>query len=260
MVLPSLTIHQIHIAPAGLINAFVVESQDHCMLIDCGLPGTENKVIAALERIGRKVSDISLIIVTHAHIDHAGNAARIRALSGAPILAHYNDLPYFSGEKAMTFCTTGWFGWAFKQTGVIQKPYTPFEPEILLKNGEQFDLAAYGIDGSVIPTPGHTEGSVSVLLKSGKAIVGDLISSGILLGGLMCKGRAKRPPFEDNPHAVAEALTSLSNNGAEIFYMGHGGPLPQKEVLRHARALTKIKSTQHSSSDIDSPRTILPDN
>ena len=244
-----LSIHKIAIAPAGLINAFLINTQKHCILVDCGLPGTEDKVAATLASIGKTYTDITLIIVTHAHIDHAGNADEIRRLSGAPLLAHKADLPYFLGEKKMHFCATGWFGHVFKQTGAIQKPYTPFKPDILLQENENYPLTEYGIKGHVIPTPGHTAGSISVLLDNRYALVGDLISSGILLGGILMTGRAKKPPFEDDPQAVSEALVSLANQGAETFYMGHGGPLPKDEVLRHAdRIATQALSTGSSSA------------
>ncbi|MEK9766948.1 MAG: hypothetical protein VW274_10785, partial [Thalassolituus sp.] len=79
--------------------------------------------------------------------------------------------------------------------------------------------------------------SLSVLLDTGDTIVGDLISSGILLGGIARKDKAKRPPFEENPKAVATALRSLANSGGKLFFMGHGGPLPKEEVLRHCTIL-----------------------
>ena len=243
------SIHKIAIAPAGLINAFLINTHEHCILVDCGLPGTEKKISEVLETLGKTFTDISLIIVTHAHIDHAGNADEIRRLSGAPLLAHEADLPYFLGEKKMHFCATGWFGHVFKQTGAIQKPYTPFKPDILLQKNENYPLTEYGIEGRVIPTPGHTQGSVSVMLNNRYALVGDLISSGILLGGILMTGRAKKPPFEDDPQAVSEALVSLANQGADVFYMGHGGPLPKDEVLRHAdRIATQAFSTGSSSA------------
>ena len=248
--MPTTTVIPIAIAPAGLINAFLIITPSHTLLVDCGLPDTEDKVAAALASVNRSLTDICLIIITHAHIDHAGNAANLRELSGANIVAHIHERPYLLGHKAMTFCSTGWFGTMFKKTGAIQKAYTPVEADIWLSPDDIFDLSPYGVSGSIIPTPGHTDGSISVTLDDGTAIVGDLISSGILLGGIACKGRAKRPPFEENPIQVSEVLKSLVARGGNLFYMGHGGPLPSKEVLRHAERLATLKqSAQQSSSE-----------
>lgn len=227
------TVHKIAIFPFGMINAFLLINSQGCILIDTGLPNSEKKIETVLKKFNLTFTDIKLIIITHAHIDHAGNAAKIKSLSGAQVIAHNGDLPYYKGENKMHFCCTGWFGWIFSKTGAIQKPYETFEPDILLSSNDKFDLNSYGIDGEVISTPGHTEGSISVVIENEKAVVGDLISSGILLGGILMTHKAKRPPFEDNPLQVSQELQSISDKGVQTFFMGHGGPLPQKEVLRH---------------------------
>ena len=63
------------------------------------------------------------------------------------------------------------------------------------------------------------------------------MASGVMLGGLMRTGHARRPPFEDDPHQVADELQRLVDGGMQRFYLGHGGPLPANEVLRHAQVL-----------------------
>jgi glyoxylase-like metal-dependent hydrolase (beta-lactamase superfamily II) len=159
---------RIPILPMGMINAFLVISDGHCILVDSGLPGTESKVEKILRSKGLSFTDISLIVVTHAHIDHAGNARLIRELSKAPIMAHEGDLPFLTGQAKMTFCPTGTFGRMFKKTGLITSPYHPFEPDIMLKDHDEFDLASFGIPAMAKYTPGHTEGSISVVLKTRK--------------------------------------------------------------------------------------------
>lgn len=233
------TIHKIAIFPFDMINAFLLMNSYGCILIDTGLPDTEGKIERVLKKLNLAFTDIKLIIITHAHIDHAGNAAKLKSLSGAKIIAHHGDLPYYRGEKTMHFCSTGWFGRVFIKTGAIQKPYVNFEPDILLTSKDKLSLKQYGIDGEITPTPGHTKGSLSVIIDN-KAIVGDLVSSGILLGGIVMTSKAKRPPFEDNPLQVSNELLSLANKGVQTFYMGHGGPLPQQEILRHVERLKHL--------------------
>jgi glyoxylase-like metal-dependent hydrolase (beta-lactamase superfamily II) len=106
----------------------------------------------------------------------------------------------------MTFCPTGWFGRLFLKTPLPYQPYIGFEPGILLGGADTMNLATFGVDGIVRHTAGHTPGSISVELSSQDALVGDLISSGILLGGIALTGRGKRPPFEDDPLTVAREL------------------------------------------------------
>jgi hydroxyacylglutathione hydrolase len=174
-----LNIKRVSILPLGLVNAHLIHSATEAILVDTGLPGTENKIHKALKQIGLTYENVTLIIITHAHVDHAGNAARLRDLTGAPIVAHAGDLPYYRRAKEMTFCSTGWFGRLFLQTGLMYQRYTAFEPDILLSKHSDLDLTPFGFCGRVKHTPGHTPGSLSVELESKEVLVGDLIASGI---------------------------------------------------------------------------------
>jgi glyoxylase-like metal-dependent hydrolase (beta-lactamase superfamily II) len=165
----------------------------------------------------------------------------LRELTGAPILAHAGDLDYYEQRKEMTYCVAHWWGPLFLRSGLPREPYLPFTPDILLQDDASFDLSPYGIDGVARHTPGHTAGSVSVELGSGDALVGDLVASGVFLGGLVRKGHAMRPPFEDDPQAVSGELIGMVDAGMQRFHMGHGGPLNAAEVRRHALSLRKQK-------------------
>ena len=228
---------RIPILPFGMVNAHLILGPDGCILVDTGLPGLESKIEKTLTNHRLSFKDIILIVVTHAHVDHAGNAALLRELSGAPIVAHADDAQHCSRNMPLTFCPTGWFGRLFLKTPLMFEPYKDFEPDILLSNGDTLDLSPYGISGTVTHTPGHTAGSLSVVLSTKDALVGDLIASGILIGGLMRTNHAIRPPFEDDPRTVGLALQHLLDSGIERFYMGHGGPLNADEIQRHVHTL-----------------------
>ncbi|WP_206240040.1 MBL fold metallo-hydrolase [Novosphingobium terrae] len=230
----------IPILPFGMVNAHLIRSEAVCILVDAGIPGSERRIGKVLANHGLTFRDIKLIVVTHAHTDHAGSAARLRALSGAPILAHEADADYYSRKVPMSYCTTGWVGRLFLRTPAPHEPYEGFVPDIMMRNGETMNLLNFGVDGLVRHTGGHTPGSIAVELASRDALVGDLIASGILIGGLLFKGRAIRPPFEDDPQTVARELERLVQDGAQRFHMGHGGPLEVPEVLRHAWVLASL--------------------
>jgi glyoxylase-like metal-dependent hydrolase (beta-lactamase superfamily II) len=232
---------RIPILPLGIVNAHLIRSESGCVLIDAGIPGSERKIKRALDQHGLSFRDIKLIVVTHAHTDHAGSAARLRQLSGAPILAHQDDADFYSRRRPMTYCPTGPVGKLFFKTPIPHEPYEGFEADILMKNGDVMTLEDFGVDGIVRHTAGHTPGSIAVELASQDMLVGDLVASGILIGGIAFTGRAIRPPFEDDPQTVARELTRMLESGAKRFYMGHGGPLEAIEVTRHARRLSAIK-------------------
>jgi hydroxyacylglutathione hydrolase len=233
---------RIPILPLKMVNAHLIRSEAGCILVDAGIPGSEHKIGRILEQHGLSFRDIKLIVVTHAHTDHAGSAARLRTLSGAPILAHTDDVDYYTRRRPMSYCPTGLVGKLFYSTPVPHQPYEGFEPDILMTNGETVNLLNFGVDGLVRHTAGHTAGSISVELASQDVLVGDLLASGILIGGIAFTGRAIRPPFEDDPQAVAQELNRMLEGGGKRFYLGHGGPLGPKEVLRHTTRLSQIAS------------------
>lgn len=236
---------RIPILPLKIVNAHLVIGDDSCLLIDAGLPGSTTKVEKALSANGLSLRDIRAIVITHAHVDHAGGAAELRDKSGAPILAHEDDLPYYKREIPMTFCPTGRVGRYFLKTPLPHQSYIAFEPDVLLSNGHSFDLSQFGFTGTVRHTPGHTKGSISVELGAKEALVGDLVASGILIGGMIRTRHAIRPPFEDDPRTVAKELFRLLDSGIDRFYLGHGGSLESREVRRHAETLASTAVDTH---------------
>lgn len=234
------TILRIPIFPFHMVNAHLIRGEAGCILVDAGIPGSERRIERVLTRHGLSFRDIRLIVITHAHTDHAGSAARLRELSGAPILAHHDDTDFYSRRRPMTFCPTGAVGRLFLKTPLPHQPYQGFMPDITLRNGGLLNLRDFGVEGVVRHTAGHTPGSIAVELSSQEMLVGDLVASGMLIGGIARLGHAIRPPFEDDPHSVARELHRMVQAGGKRFHMGHGGPLGAAEILRHATVLSRL--------------------
>lgn len=235
-------IRRIPILPLRIVNAYLLVDSGGAVLVDTGLPGSEPRIAAALAAAGLGWRDLRLVVVTHAHVDHAGCAAAIRRHSGAPVAAHAGDLPYFRREAAMEFCPTGWAGRVFRRTGLMDEPYEPFTPDLLLRGEDVLDLAPFGCRGRLVPTPGHTAGSLAVLLDDGDVLAGDLVASGWFIGGVACQRRPIRPAFEDDPARVAGQLRRLAGMGGRRFHPGHGAPLPAASVEAHAARLAALSA------------------
>ena len=223
-----------------MINAYLVIGGDGVVIVDTGLPGSAPRFQQALARHGKRFGDVRLIVVTHAHVDHAGAAARLHELTGAPILAHRADRPFYTREKQVHYCPTGLFGRLFKASGLANADYDGFEADIELSDGDSFPIHRFGVPGAVRHTPGHTGGSLTVELESRDMLVSDLVASGILLGGIVRLDRPKRPPFEDDPGLVAEQLSALLADGGERFHIGHGRTLAADRVAEHVRMLQRL--------------------
>jgi glyoxylase-like metal-dependent hydrolase (beta-lactamase superfamily II) len=81
-------------------NVYLVEDGDKLILIDTGLPRNHKKIIKYIEALGRKPTDVSLILLTHFHIDHVGSAKKMKELTDAKVAVHEFDADIVAGKKA----------------------------------------------------------------------------------------------------------------------------------------------------------------
>lgn len=218
-------------------NVFAVRGS-RVMVVDTGMPEEAEKILAALSQQAIRPKDVSLIFLTHGHLDHYGSAARLRELTGAPIALHRADLPYAREGKHPIY-PTGIQGQMFAPYFRSKLPLPALEPDIIFD--DDFDLGSFGIEGQVVATPGHSAGSVSVLLPNGDAIVGDLVRGGHL-GGMFMPGRPEYPYYADDMKQLQKSLQMFMAFHPHRMYVGHGGPVSAGAVL--SRFSSDIRFTQ----------------
>jgi hydroxyacylglutathione hydrolase len=200
------------------------------ILIDGGDPHKLGKLKRGLERASIQPGEIQLIILTHGHWDHIGSAKEIQAFTGAQILLHQKDMHFL--EETHPSQPPGFSIWGKFIIACINL-YTsfihisPFKVDVIAGDDE-ISLEEYGIPGKVVHTPGHSWGSISVLLDSGQVFVGDLAMNMFpmrLSPGL--------PIFGDDIHTVKKSWQKLLEMGARMVYPAHGKPFPV-EALKGA--------------------------
>lgn len=225
---------QLSVLPFGMINCFLIKGEKQHILVDTGVPNSENKIISQLLENCISIADIGLIIVTHGHIDHFGSAKELKNILKVPILMHQSDrIALETGKSMPETLKPNHFIWDYiLKPKLLKDKANSCVPDILLKGDEEYDLANYGINGKVIHTPGHTPGSLSIVLDNGHAIIMDLASSGILLGGIAFNWRMKHPPFHDDLKQVKSSIAKVMALNAHTFYLGHGNPI-SRNSLRH---------------------------
>ncbi|MHB1317510.1 MAG: MBL fold metallo-hydrolase [Anaerolineae bacterium] len=221
----------VRIDPIGLgISRSYLLRGEGAILVDAGVTRQTGRIMVALQRLEVAPEDIRLIVLTHAHADHAGSAKGVSGLTRAPIAVHKAEHDWLEqGKSPITPGVTLWGRTLARLMSLAgrMEGYPPAQAEILLDDRE-LSLEAYGIPGSVLHTPGHTQGSVSILLESGEAIVGDLAMDGFplrLSPGL--------PVLAENREQVLESWHMLLARGAKTIYPAHGRPFPA-EVIRQA--------------------------
>ena len=236
------------ILPRGMVNSFILVGE-RPVLVDSGMPGSAPKILAALAQEGFAPSDVSLILITHRHVDHIGSAAALKRATGAPVAVHALDADGLSRGDGGPRPPTGWGGRLFNLTGLPSQHAEPCEPGLVIEG--DFALEPYGVPGGVVlHTPGHTAGSMSALLPNGDVLAGDLAIGGILfLGGIVRLGHARKPPFEDNPITVRQSLLQLLDRGASRFYVGHGGPLTKEAVRKYIAHEPRMAASRTASTN-----------
>jgi glyoxylase-like metal-dependent hydrolase (beta-lactamase superfamily II) len=200
-------------------NAYLVVGKKS-ILVDTGAPNEAEKIIAAVKQAGIDPNDISLILHTHGHIDHAGSTAELKRRLGVPVAVHAQDA---------FMLNTGTNGQvkprnleARMVAAMLVKPFEPCKPDILIE--EETFLSDFGVEGKVIFTPGHTKGSLSVILPYQEAVIGDVMMGG-LMGGLLFGNRPNYHYFIDDLNAVHTSIQKILTYQPKTLYVGHGGPL-----------------------------------
>lgn len=216
-----------HITPIKLSfsNAYFITGAQHTILIDSGMPGEESKILRAAQKAGINPKQISLIFHTHAHVDHAGSSRALAARLAIPTAIHPADADMLRSGTMRRLQTIGLE--AKFILPMVNRPFPAFEPTLFIN--ETFNLSEYGIPARILHTPGHTAGSVSVLLENGAAIVGDVMMGGYL-GGNLFATHPKYHYFAENFAQISQSIAALLAAGAQTFYVGHGGPLTRAAV------------------------------
>jgi len=191
------------------------------LIVDAGAQGDFGDLSSGLRRLGAPVSSIRCAVITHAHADHAGTARALQ-LAGVKIIAGAGDVPRTWEGRHGPHNPTGWFARLLKHA--LPERYKPFVADVIVT--DRYDLAPCGIDGEVLATPGHTPGSVVVLVARGKiALVGDLFR-----GGLVFTTSPAVHFYQDDRRAAHAQIRMLLARGVEWFVLGHGGPIKRSRV------------------------------
>jgi len=161
---------RIHQLQAVACQVFALLDDDGVTLVDTGAPGSGRWVLRQLRQLGRRPEDVRRIVLTHYHIDHRGAADELRRATGARVYIHASEAPFLRRQTRYPNPV---------QTPLLRALASPF---VALSHGRPVPAVELN-DGDTLPTlggvqvlhtPGHTRGSVALLVPSlGLLLSGD---------------------------------------------------------------------------------------
>jgi len=215
----------------GDTNCYLVKTGGGFILIDTGYPFQRRALETELGKARCEPGNLELIVVTHGDIDHTGNCAYLREKYKTRIAMHKGDtamcrkdgitrdrgkMPADFPPLLILWLVQSGLDFLLRQA-LWGKPYERFEPDVLLEDGRS--LEPYGFRAGVLHTPGHSNGSISVLTEGGDLICGDLF--GNVWGKIL----------KSTDESGLERLRSL-NIG--MVYPGHGKPFRMERIVKSA--------------------------
>ena len=198
---------------------------ERAIIVDTGCAGEEDQILRGLRRFNLDPQSVSLILHTHGHTDHAGSTRALKAKLGVPAAVHVADASKMRAGDSRPLVP---LRVSSRILSLFLDPLFPaVEPDVLIEDG--FSLAPFGVPATVLHTPGHTPGSISVLFEDGRAVAGDLMMGGALGGAW----HALDPGYHYYAEDLSElrrSIRKLLDRGAKTIYLGHGGPLEATRV------------------------------
>ncbi len=133
------------------LASFLIVTGKGDILINTGFEFSVPEIRARMQTLKFRFADIKILLVTHAHSDHAAGMAKIKRLTGAKMLAIEQEVPLLEtgGKTDYLFGISGWF--------------TPVKVDRVFKDGDKIELG--GTELTAHLTPGHTKGSVSYSME-----------------------------------------------------------------------------------------------
>lgn len=199
----------------GYSNSILILNGENSVLVDTGTKNHGEIILQKIINYGLKPTDIKLIILTHTHFDHVANAHFLKKKTGAKVVVHENEKESlargFTAIPKGTLPFTRISSWLGRNMVPFIGKYKAVNADIVVN--EKLDLSPWNIDGYVMYTPGHTSGSVSVILGK-KALTGDAFFNrgyNIIF-----------PPFANSPETLLKTWQKLFDLGIEEIIPGHG--------------------------------------
>ncbi|MBO5341459.1 MAG: MBL fold metallo-hydrolase [Lachnospiraceae bacterium] len=186
-------------------NTYVISAGKDMLMFDTGWAGTFMQMCGALGEQELKLQEIKYLVISHFHPDHMGLAGELMK-QGITVIA-------MESQKACIHACDHIFQ---RDKRFVYTPLEEDRVQVLSFAESREFLQKLGIDGEIIPTPGHSDDSISLILDSGDVFVGDLY-----------------PLYELDAHeepGVQESWQKILERKPKRIYYGHAKTAVLEEV------------------------------
>ncbi len=209
------------------IAAFLVETQAGPVLIETGPHSTWPHLVEALRTHGYAPRDVSHVLLTHIHLDHAG-AAWAFAQQGAQIYVHPKGAPHLANPQRLISSARRIYQ---DEMDALWGRMEPIKADQLVvpEDEQQFEIG--GVTFRALFTPGHAVHHIA--WQVGEAIFCGDVAGVRVPGGIVVPPCP--PPDIHIPHWL-ESIDRIKQSGATQLWLTHFGPV-EEEVASHLDAL-----------------------
>jgi len=203
-----------YVGMAG-VSAFLIVTPEGDILTDGGLPESAPFIEKNIQALGFKLSDVKYLLNSHAHFDHSGGLAKLKADTGAKFIASTGDAPFLESGHI-----------PYGPSSLIDT--TPIKVDRKVKDGDRISLGGVTLTANVMP--GHTKGCTTWTMPLTEAGVTYKVMffCSISVAGNPIAGKLAYPTIVDDYRA---SFARLKKMNADIFLAPHGAQFHMEEKL-----------------------------
>lgn len=217
----------------GGCNIYVVSDGKDSIMIDAGIYKSFASIMEQVKINSIDPDSIKYIILTHTHYDHVGSLKLIHEKISAKIVVHQNEAANLADgftiiPKGTYFPFTTITNLGRKHTPDLGR-YNPVQADVSVNESLVLDNLSFKVE--LIHTPGHTEGSMSIVIENEFAFVGDNLFGIPLFSAF--------PPFANDVPTLFKSWKKLESLQCKRYYPGHGKPITYEKLVKEVKKLEK---------------------
>ncbi|SUS06579.1 Metallo-beta-lactamase L1 [uncultured Defluviicoccus sp.] len=209
----------IYYVGASGVSSFLITTPEGHILLDTGFDDTVPIIREGVTQLGFKLTDIKIIISSHAHIDHVGGHALMQKLTGARIYASAGDARLLASGGTDDFIP-------FPRETIV---YAPVTVDHVVADGEHVTLGNVTLTAHL--TPGHTRGATTWTMD---AVVDGALRRIVFFSSTTINAGTRllhNPLYPEIVREFETTLTRLKALPCDIFFAPHGGQFGMAEKI-----------------------------